>query len=78
MDRRAQASGNFVLCSFPFPWASQLCLDGLVGCKEVIKVVRQIMTYLSNASGLRSDLKQGEVREGVKFIIFVARKMVIL
>lgn len=78
MDRRAQASGNFVLCSFPFPWASQLCLDGLVGCKEVIKVVRQNLTYLSNASGLLSDLKQGEVREGVKFIIFVARKMVIL
>lgn len=78
MDRRAQASGNFVLCSFPFPWASQLCLEGLAGCKEVIKVVRQNMTYLSNASGLLNDLKQGEVREGVKFIIFVERKMVIL
>lgn len=78
MDRRAQASGNFVLCFSPFPWASQLCLEGLVGCKEVIKVVRQNMTYLSNASVLLSDLKQGKVREGVKFIIFVESKMVIL
>ena len=78
MDRRAQASGNFVLFFFPFPWASQLCLEGLVGCKEVIKVVRQNMTYLSNASVLLSDLKQGKVREGVKFIIFVESKMVIL
>lgn len=78
MERRAQASGNFVLCSFPFPWASQLCLEGLVGCKGVIKVGGQNMTYLSNASVLLSDLKQGKVREGVKSIIFVERRMVIL
>ena len=61
---------------FPVPEANRV--EGLVGCKEVIKVVRQNMTYLSNASVLLSDLKQGKVREGVKFIIFVERKMVIL
>lgn len=47
-------------------------------CKGIFKVVRQNMTYLSNASVSLSDLRQGKVGEGVESLIFVERKMNIL
>lgn len=44
-DRRAQASQDFVLFSFPFPWASQCALGAVAVYKDIIKVTRQNISF---------------------------------